>query len=228
HFVERHLYDCPEAVAELALYTDIQEALLFDVPLVAAPPGLATRIAQIPAAKTAAAQAPLALRILPTPSAPTPQPWRMWAAAAAAILLLIASNVYWLARTNAIQADLTTQVALQNQAIAALTAEDGTLTPLVSVDSGAGRGIVGWHGAGAVMQVRDLAPTTAAQSYQLWLIGGDRIISAGTFSVTADGLATLVFMPDEPVQTFSNFGITLEPAGGSAQPTTTPILLGEI
>ncbi|MBC8098462.1 MAG: zf-HC2 domain-containing protein, partial [Armatimonadetes bacterium] len=166
HFVERHLYDCPEAVAELALYTDIQEAMLFDVPLVAAPPGLATRIAEIPAAKTTAAQAPLALRSVPTPilSAPTPQRWGMWAAAAAAILLLIASNVYWLARTNAIQADLTTQVALQNQAIAALTAEDATLTPLVSADSGAGRGIVGWHGAGAVMQVRDLAPTTAAQS----------------------------------------------------------------
>ena len=58
--------------------------------------------------------------------------------------------------------------------------------------------------------------------YQLWLIGQPAITSAGLLPPATDGrtppvLATGVVKGD-------TLGLTVEPAGGSAQPTTKPIL----
>jgi anti-sigma-K factor RskA len=62
----------------------------------------------------------------------------------------------------------------------------------------------------------------SGQVYQLWLIGKAKTTSAGllppaTAGETAPVLATGVVKGD-------TLGLTVEPAGGSAQPTTTPIL----
>jgi anti-sigma-K factor RskA len=62
----------------------------------------------------------------------------------------------------------------------------------------------------------------AGKVYQLWLIGKPTITSAGLLPPAKDGqtpavLATGVVKGD-------TLGLTVEPAGGSAQPTTTPIL----
>jgi len=58
--------------------------------------------------------------------------------------------------------------------------------------------------------------------YQLWLIGKTTTTSAGLLPAATDGrtppvLATGVVKGD-------TLGLTVEPAPGSAQPTTTPIL----
>jgi anti-sigma-K factor RskA len=60
------------------------------------------------------------------------------------------------------------------------------------------------------------------QVYQLWLIGPVRIVSAGllpaaTSGVTSPVVATGIVKGDK-------LGLTVEPAPGTAQPTTTPIL----
>ncbi len=58
------------------------------------------------------------------------------------------------------------------------------------------------------------------QVYQGWEIAGE-IASLGTY----DGQVLEI---DQPLTTGSTFGVTLEPAGGSLQPTTTPIAVYEI
>ena len=65
----------------------------------------------------------------------------------------------------------------------------------------------------------DEAP--AGQTYQGWLINSETDIrSAGLFQANADGTAVLVVSGDLPAA--QAFAITLEPDGGSAQPTVLP------
>ncbi len=58
------------------------------------------------------------------------------------------------------------------------------------------------------------------KTYQLWYIKGSDVKSAGTVSVTSNSV-TQVLQGD--MQAGDTVGITVEPAGGSKQPTTTPV-----
>jgi anti-sigma-K factor RskA len=73
-----------------------------------------------------------------------------------------------------------------------------------------------------VMATSGLPALPAGQVYQLWLIGTVRIVSAGLLpaaksGVTSPVVATGIIKGDK-------LGLTVEPAPGTAQPTTTPIL----
>ncbi|ARC55876.1 Anti-sigma-K factor RskA [Frondihabitans sp. 762G35] len=59
------------------------------------------------------------------------------------------------------------------------------------------------------------------KTYQLWYINGSKIASAGTVTASSNGL-TQVLQGD--LKTGDVVGITVEPAGGSNQPTTKPIV----
>jgi anti-sigma-K factor RskA len=62
----------------------------------------------------------------------------------------------------------------------------------------------------------------AGKVYQFWLIKGKSAVSAGLLPQTAAGQpATL--LASEVIQGDA-LGLTVEPAGGSKTPTTTPIL----
>jgi len=64
------------------------------------------------------------------------------------------------------------------------------------------------------------SPPAESQVYQAWEIRGDTPVSLGTFEDRA-------FLT-ERVSPESVFGVTLEPPGGSEQPTSTPITLVEL
>jgi hypothetical protein len=73
----------------------------------------------------------------------------------------------------------------------------------------------------------NLPPTAPGHTYQLWLVTRDqRKVSAGTFTPSDSGSAivraTYALAPDS----LAAIAVTNEPAGGSAQPTTTPFLVG--
>jgi anti-sigma-K factor RskA len=80
-----------------------------------------------------------------------------------------------------------------------------------------------------VLHAFRLMPVPAGRIYQLWLMPkkGNPIASQ-TFNTEADGhgLVTSVNVPAG--EEISGFALTIEPAGGSPQPTTTPILYGAI
>jgi hypothetical protein len=73
----------------------------------------------------------------------------------------------------------------------------------------------------------NLPAAAPGHTYQLWLVTRDqKKVSAGTFTPTASGSAIVranyALAPDS----LAAIAVTNEPAGGSAQPTTTPLLVG--
>jgi anti-sigma-K factor RskA len=58
--------------------------------------------------------------------------------------------------------------------------------------------------------------------YQLWLVDGDQHVSGGMFATDEAGRGFGVVRVGVPVHTFSQIWITVEPPGGSPQPTTDP------
>lgn len=80
----------------------------------------------------------------------------------------------------------------------------------------------------AFLSTAELAPLPQGQTYQLWLINGDQPESAGIFSTDAQGVGYVRVQAQQPLGAYQAVGISVEPAGGSKQPTTTPIVLSQI
>ena len=69
--------------------------------------------------------------------------------------------------------------------------------------------------------LRQLSPD---QVYQLWIIRDDQALSAGIFAVDENGRA-IVEVDGILAATFDAVGVSIEPAGGSEQPTPDQIIL---
>ncbi|HEX7878002.1 MAG TPA: anti-sigma factor [Candidatus Eisenbacteria bacterium] len=87
----------------------------------------------------------------------------------------------------------------------------------VLYDSAAGKGYL-W--------VKHLPVDAEGKDYQLWAIQGGAPVSAGVFSVTADGSALIPLADVRPDTRVAAFAITLEPAGGLPAPSGPMVLLG--
>ena len=75
-----------------------------------------------------------------------------------------------------------------------------------------------------MITTEDMVSAPSGKDYELWFIDGDTFVSAG-------------LMPDEPDQTVvldgsagaaAAVGITVEPDGGSQQPTSDPIAVFDL
>jgi len=75
-----------------------------------------------------------------------------------------------------------------------------------------------------VMSGMPAAP--AGQTYQAWYLVDGQPASAGLMTVGSDGYAVLADITLVPGT--SVVALTLEPAGGSDQPTSAPIVVGNV
>lgn len=75
----------------------------------------------------------------------------------------------------------------------------------------------------SAVTVDGMPALTEEQTYQLWYIDSDAAHPAGTFTVGADGTTWRVL--DGAMVAGDSVGVTVEPAGGSPQPTTTPVVV---
>lgn len=71
--------------------------------------------------------------------------------------------------------------------------------------------------------VDGLASLTDEQIYELWYIGEDGPVSAGTFNTSGSGDSWRIL--DGTMSAGDAVGVTVEPAGGSEQPTTDPLIV---
>lgn len=76
----------------------------------------------------------------------------------------------------------------------------------------------------AVLSVANLPPLDETQIYQAWLIVEGAPVSVGTFNVDHNGAAHHTIAGVAP-GSFDAVGISIEPAGGSEQPTPDQIIL---
>ena len=211
------------AQRELAAAEELVGSLGYAVPQQAAPEGMRARVQSVIDADAVA----------PEPVIPFPRrsraPFYIAALAAALILLLAGvSAVLWQQLQD--RNDEVTALQAELDRLASFDADQPLIwTPLVATDGS--NEVNGWlcrTPDGEIAWVVLQGPTVDPQHVlQLWLID-EQPHSAGTFVTNADGRGLTTFFPDEPVTDFQLLGITIEPHGGSAAPTTDPIAVAEI
>ena len=80
----------------------------------------------------------------------------------------------------------------------------------------------------ALLLVVDLPALPYGMVYQVWLIKNNRMHNAGWFTVDSTGYGQTVIIPVAPFWEFDATGITIEPRGGSTDPTGVSVLSGEL
>ena len=144
---------------------------------------------------------------------------RRWAVVAVAAAAVVAVAV---PTTIAIQARQE-QVRLQTQADAVASMLADPAAEIVRGEMvGGGDASALVSGDRVLFSVTDLPQAGSAEDYQLWLVEGEEMVSAGVFDAR-DGSAALL------VEASGSAGVavTLEPAGGSPQPTSDPLVVLE-
>jgi anti-sigma-K factor RskA len=137
-------------------------------------------------------------------------------AAAAAIAFLVVTQV-----STSHQLD---QSQAANRAIAAvLAAPDARIESASATVGGTVTAVMSTAEGEAVVTTAGVPSLSQAQVYQLWVMTADgTATSAGLLKVTSSGSAAPILAAD--VRPGDRLGITVEPAGGTQQPTTTPIV----
>lgn len=145
------------------------------------------------------------------------RPVSVLVAAAAAVLLFMGGTVVGGQFTNRGTVDA------EAQSLAVLTAA-GDLERASAVVDGGGEATLIWslEQRKSVILVNDLPPLGGGKTYQLWYIGESGPIAAGTFESNA--VATSWRVLDGLMSAGDTVGVTVEPSGGSDQPTTEPIV----
>jgi anti-sigma-K factor RskA len=98
----------------------------------------------------------------------------------------------------------------------------------VEFERGSGAFIIAPDERQGVLWVQNLAVLDETNAYQLWLSRGeDQRISGLVFQPQAAETWQLIDLPiDFP--DYVGFGVTIEPAGGSDEPTSSPVFLGAL
>lgn len=132
--------------------------------------------------------------------------------------------------------DVQAQLAGKQQELATLQAQTQELQPVINVLRQPGARLVTITAQDNPTQVQgylllrpdtreafvttaSLAPLPQGQTYQFWLISGDQLESGGIFGLNQQGVGTLKIEAQRPLGQYQAIGISVEPAGGSAQPT---------
>jgi Anti-sigma-K factor rskA len=103
-----------------------------------------------------------------------------------------------------------------------LTAPDARTVTAALPGGGSGTVVVSARRAEAVFVGAGWPRVGTDRTYQLWLIGAEGPKSAGLFRPDRDGRTTTVLSGDPAGADV--VGVTLEPGGGSARPTSEPLL----
>lgn len=149
------------------------------------------------------------------------RPWVTWAAAAAAIVILagIGANTWQLQqKQNHLEEELASTQQQLGDSTRLMGAGD-LQTDTADLPDG-GSVTVAWSESEQLIRFspQDVSAAPNGKSLQMWVIGDDGPESVGLMT------GEPVTIADEPFAKGSLFGITVEPAGGSAQPTTDPIV----
>jgi anti-sigma-K factor RskA len=207
--VVEHLEDCPTCQAELQTYQHLSEELAFATPEATPPAALQDKLMD------ALQSTP------PTTSSPSHSSWWQglvdrlrrpglaWSLAGLTLIVVAAIAYLWLWQSSP-PAPMQT-VALQGTEV---------------VPEAQGLIVVSSDGTRGTLVVENLPQLDAAHEYQLWLIEDGQRTSGAVFSVGSNGYTATIIWAPQPLDLYSAFGITIEPAGGSPGPTGDKVLGG--
>jgi anti-sigma-K factor RskA len=139
-------------------------------------------------------------------------------AVAAAVLGVALAGTAW--RTVTLQIEVTRMSAAAVDVSAVLTAPDAQLATATATTGGRGTMVMSPSSGRVALITDDLPPVPAGMTYQIWYVGKDAVVPAGFLGDGAMSATVLAGHPDSAVAV----GVTVEPSGGSAQPTSDPFL----
>lgn len=137
-----------------------------------------------------------------------------WMAAAAA-LIVVAGVFGYIVRGDG-------GTTTSGEVAALLARPDARLVPLTGADGRSAQVVVSLSKQRVVVVSEQLAQVPDDKAYALWAIGGKGPVLAGLFRPNADG--RIESRVDVDLSGAQQLGVTVEPKGGSDQPTT-PILV---
>ena len=215
--VAEHLSQCASCQSELDSYRHIVDELHEAVPPAQPPAELRRKILLAVQPKRAPGQSnavmPAWQRFWTKLQSGAP----VWAYASfALVIVLAASNIWMLQRVNRLEA--TSQSEFRT---VSLTGTD--IAP-----NATGMLVLSRDGNLGTLVVDSLPALDVTHQYQLWLIKDGKRTSGGVFSVSNDGYGALAISSPQPLKEFAAFGITIEPAGGSAGPTGDKVMGGNL
>lgn len=209
--VSEHLARCPDCRRELQGYQAVTGVLALAAPDALPPARLKRRLMR----RLGPGSVPLPglrqqLAALLRRSAPA------WSLAGLILIVALAAGNLWLWQRL-------------GRATAANRAGNMQVVAMLSTDAApeaSGRLVVSAGGEYGTLVVDGLPVLDAAHQYQVWLIRDGRRTSGGVFSVNPHGYRAIELTAPEPLITYSSFGVTVEPAGGSPAPTGAQVLAG--
>jgi anti-sigma-K factor RskA len=223
--VEAHLAGCDVCQHELAQYEEVVGLMALALPQAEPAPDLKERLAR---GSQAAVNPPG-----PISAAPATEPswsqrldtvigeffsgpnWRP--ALAILVLILVISNVFLLLRLN------------QESRSPFDDPDSPWRRPVIMAGSeafpeAAGIIYISGDGKNGTLVVNEMPLLASDEEYQLWLIRDGQRTSGAVFSVNEEGYRGVEVNSPLPLSEYEAFGITIEPAGGSPQPTGERVL----
>ncbi len=145
------------------------------------------------------------------------RPWPAYAAAAACLALAIVAGAFDLSLSGRLNRERA-QVAEQNQTIADFMAPDSRRRTFA-------HGEVLMRGQRLYIAMHDMPMPPRGKVYQAWTLakGAKSVSPSKTFMPAATGM-TVVRLP-EAATTLAAVAVSIEPEGGSQQPTSKPIAM---
>ena len=212
-----HLQTCDSCRAKLAGYERVGMGLLSALP---------------PRAPRPALKQALAAR-LPGAKATIVRRWHNnWgfglAAAVLTLALLVGINLFTFFRLRELQSqqlELTRRLEIEQTALA-MIASSGARTLALSDGQVTGSLVINNGNNSGMLIISNLPALQVEETFQIWLIKpeGDRV-SAGLFNADTQSAITLVsFASRGSFQDYRGIGVTIEPSGGSDQPTGPKVL----
>jgi len=212
--VEEHLLSCWICRAESSTFQDVAEQLSFAAPAATPSPALKDRLLQRvqsvrhqPRVPAQGSRRPWLERLLP-----------VWGLASLGLIIALAAfNLSLWQRLNQLEF---------------VTAPGGMRAiPLSALDEASGATgfvIVGADGRNGAVVVDGLPPLDADRQYQLWLIRDGERTSGAVFSTDEENYGGTRIKVAGSLLEYSAVDITIEPTGGSPQPTGTRVLGGTL
>lgn len=220
--------DAQRSVAE---FQEVVSLLAYAAPAVEPPASLRTRVLS-----EAGDVRPIAsARRNPNEKRGQTRLWTAYIALAASVMVAVllgsryaderAVSARLAASADTLRSTLASRDAIINSLLAP---EVQTIRLSANVNAAAARMYVNNATRQVILATFQLAPAPEGRTYQLWGIGrGGAPVSLGTFNTTANGEARMVATVPAGL-TIDVGAVTEEPAGGSAQPTSAPFLVGQV
>ena len=215
----RHMSRCQTCASEVAGFREVATALAFAA-TAEAPPELRDRVLAA-AARTRQLPPEVSTHVRPRRTRAR-VPWVPWLSGVVAAASIVVAVLFGFAQAHT-QQELN-QAQAENQAISLLlSSPQVTLLSHSTTKGGVATVVLAAARHQLVVVTSGLPALPAGKVYQLWLISKAKTVSAGLLPPATSSGRTPAVLASGVVKG-DTLGLTVEPAPGSIQPTTTPIL----